>query len=187
MRDPERTKAAILEAAEQTLIKRGMRGLTLEDVAAAAAVSKGGLLHHYASKVDLILGVLERQIAEFNKEAERRRSEDPAHPGSYTRAILRTHLENLDEHSVNVWLAIMSEARTIPAYLAMVKEHCEIWDRRIENDGLDPVVASIVRFAGEGLLFSTLWGLPKPENYAAVVERLLQMTQPSTSTFSSTN
>lgn len=176
MRQPERTKAAILAAAELILIKKGLRGMTLEEVAAAAAVSKGGLLHHFAGKDELILGILERQMSQFEQDVERRRQEDPAEPGAYTRAFLRANLEP-DEHASKVCIAFLSESRTIPSSLAVAQQHCDEWRKRLENDGIDPVVAAIVRYAGDGLMFSALWGMPKPDNYDAIVERLLQLTQ----------
>ncbi|WP_321470643.1 TetR/AcrR family transcriptional regulator [uncultured Paludibaculum sp.] len=176
MRQPERTKAAILAAAELILIKKGVRGMTLEEVAAAASVSKGGLLHHFSGKEELILGILQHQLNQFEQDVERRRQEDPSGPGAYTRAFLRANLEP-DEHASKVCIAFLSESRTIPASLAVAQQHCDAWRKRLENDGIDPILAAIVRYAGDGLMFSALWGMPKATNYDAIVERLLQLTQ----------
>lgn len=152
--------------------------MTLEEVAAAAHVSKGGLLHHYSSKEDLILGFLQQHLTQFEEDVERLRQQDPAQPGAYTRAFLRANLEP-DENASNICLAFLSESRTMPASLALAQKHCDRWRERMENDGIDPVVASIVRYAGDGLLFSALWGLPRPDNYEAIVEKLLQLTKAS--------
>ncbi len=40
----------ILEAAAAVLRKSGARGLTIDAFAVEAGLSKGGVLHHYASK-----------------------------------------------------------------------------------------------------------------------------------------
>lgn len=152
--------------------------MTLEEVAAAARVSKGGLLHHFSGKEELVLGILRRQLCQFDEEIDRRRQEDPAEPGAYTRAFLRANLEP-DEHASKVCIAFLSESRTMPASLAVAQQHCDLWRQRLENDGIDPVVAAIVRYAGDGLMFSSLWGMPRPDNYDAIVERLLELTRPA--------
>ena len=44
------TQEQILDAAEAVVIERGVKGMTLETVAAKANLSKGGLLYHFPSK-----------------------------------------------------------------------------------------------------------------------------------------
>ena len=58
------TRDRLLDAFEHLLIEGGERSATLDAVAAAAAVSKGGLLYHFGSKEALIEGQLAR-LAEF--------------------------------------------------------------------------------------------------------------------------
>lgn len=50
----------VLDAFETLLVSAGSRAATLDAVAAEAGVSKGGLLYHFASKDDLVDGMLER-------------------------------------------------------------------------------------------------------------------------------
>lgn len=52
----------ILEAAGSVLRRGGARALTIDAVAAQAELSKGGVLHHYASKDALILALVERKL-----------------------------------------------------------------------------------------------------------------------------
>ncbi|MGO4106005.1 TetR/AcrR family transcriptional regulator [Leifsonia sp. YAF41] len=54
------TRDRLLDAFEELLIEHGERAATLEGVAAAAGVSKGGLLYHFGSKAALIDGLLAR-------------------------------------------------------------------------------------------------------------------------------
>lgn len=70
-RQPELMRKKILEAAIETIAMQGVDGLTLDEVARQAQVSKGGLLHHYKSKDALqsalynyLLEDLEQAIAE---------------------------------------------------------------------------------------------------------------------------
>lgn len=52
----------ILDAAEGVLRGLGARGLTIDAVAAEAGLSKGGVLHHYASKDALICALVTRKL-----------------------------------------------------------------------------------------------------------------------------
>jgi len=174
VRAPEKTKEAILAAAERLIALKGIPTLTLEEVAAGAAVSKGGLLHHFGSKSALIGGLAQRMICQHAKELEEEREKDPAHPGAYTRAFLRTNLACGDECS-QVCATLTAESRNYPAILNMFREYSEKCQEKIENDGLDPIAATVVRFAVEGLMSAAIWGMPRPSNYTELVGYLLQM------------
>ena len=67
----------ILDAAEELICTRGIAGFTLDGVAQAAGVSKGGLLYHFRSKDSLISGTQHRmasRMAETLRGARRGRS-----------------------------------------------------------------------------------------------------------------
>lgn len=56
----EQTKNAILAAAEHVFAEAGYRGSSLASVAERAGVTQSGLLHHFKTKEELLLGVLEQ-------------------------------------------------------------------------------------------------------------------------------
>jgi AcrR family transcriptional regulator len=63
----------ILDAAEELVCTRGIAGFTLDGVAQAAGVSKGGLLYHFRSKDSLISGMQRRmasRMADTLREAK---------------------------------------------------------------------------------------------------------------------
>lgn len=53
----------ILDAANAVLQERGAGGLTIDAVAAAAGLSKGGVLHHFSSKDALVAALVARKLA----------------------------------------------------------------------------------------------------------------------------
>jgi AcrR family transcriptional regulator len=55
----EATRAALLEAATALFFEHGFGRTALEDVAAAAQVTRGAVYHHFANKRDLFEAVLE--------------------------------------------------------------------------------------------------------------------------------
>lgn len=55
------TKDAILDAAVEAFAARGYRGASIDSIAAAVGVSRQGVLHHFPSKVKLLIAVLDRR------------------------------------------------------------------------------------------------------------------------------
>ncbi|BAZ22193.1 transcriptional regulator [Kalymmatonema gypsitolerans NIES-4073] len=64
------TREALLRAASQVVINKGVEALTLDAVAQQAGVSKGGLLYHFPNKDALMGGMVEQLIQDFEREAE---------------------------------------------------------------------------------------------------------------------
>ncbi len=56
----EQTKVAIIAAAEQLFAEAGYRGASLANISERAGVTQSGLLHHFNSKEDLLLAVLDQ-------------------------------------------------------------------------------------------------------------------------------
>jgi AcrR family transcriptional regulator len=64
----EATRQALLDSAQGLLVERGFHGTSLDDVAAAARLTKGAIYHHFSNKQALFEGVLER-LHEEKREA----------------------------------------------------------------------------------------------------------------------
>ena len=56
------TRAHIVDTATELVFKRGVAGTTLDDVRAAANVSKSQLYHYFADKEDLVHAVIDRTV-----------------------------------------------------------------------------------------------------------------------------
>jgi AcrR family transcriptional regulator len=63
IRDAERSREAILEAAERLFAERGYDGSSLGDIASAAGLSRGTPSYFFGSKEQLYLDVLDRAFA----------------------------------------------------------------------------------------------------------------------------
>src|SRR6478609_257549 len=84
------TRDRLLDAFEKLLVVGGTRAATLEAVAADANVSKGGLLYHFHSKDDLLIGMLERLREQGDADVQRMRTA-PQGPVDY---YLTTSVDN---------------------------------------------------------------------------------------------
>src|SRR5687768_3303093 len=55
------TRDAIVDAALRAFAQRGYRGASIDSIAVEVGVSRQGVLHHFPSKVDLLVAVLEHR------------------------------------------------------------------------------------------------------------------------------
>ncbi len=87
-----RTRAALLRAAGRVFAEHGYHRATLEDVTAAAGVSKGALYHYFPSKEQLFLALLEDRLGAGISEVEAvvaERGSDNEHLGAAMETFLR--------------------------------------------------------------------------------------------------
>jgi AcrR family transcriptional regulator len=74
-RQAERTAAtidAVVSAARKLFMARGFEAVSIDDIAAAAGIAKGGVYHHFASKQAIFEIVLDRVQAELAEELNTR-------------------------------------------------------------------------------------------------------------------
>jgi len=68
LRDPERTRERLLQAAFQEVFRSGFQSASIDTILAATNVSKGALYHHFDSKEDLGLAIIEEIVAEMTRD-----------------------------------------------------------------------------------------------------------------------
>jgi len=163
--DGAATRERILDAAEARLLAYGPNGLVLEAVAADAQVSKGGLLYHFASKEALVDGLIKRMLDSFDQAQEAAAAADKR-AGRWTRAYLSSTVTDSGapaDNSAQLMAGILAAIDNDPVRLRLIRKRFATLHRRLEADGIDPVQATIVRLAADGLWLSTLLGLPQLE------------------------
>lgn len=172
-------RSRLLDAAERVVARDGVNNLTLSAVAAEAHVSKGGLLYHFPSKSSLIVGVVERLATHCEGMHAQACDANADAPGRFTRAYVTSRLDPIDPDEVAVHTALLAAAGTDPQYLEPFRRRQLEWQEKLAHDGIDPVDATIIRLAIDGLCLGSLLGMPAPdaELRKAVIDRLLAMTQ----------
>ena len=149
------TRDEILNAFEELIIEQGERAATISGVAAAAGVSKGGLLYHFGSKDALVSGLADRFSEQIESETLRlHQIENPVevflqeslgvhHPMDRT-FIALIGLAQLGEHQV--------------AKDALAKFDSLAWDTLTEVLG-DRALAHLVLRVSDGLYLRAALGL----------------------------
>jgi AcrR family transcriptional regulator len=175
------TKGRIIEAAEEVVLRDGVAHLTLDAAAAQAGLSKGGVLYHFPSRDSLVAGMVDKIIEEFDHDVDELLAADHA-PGCFTRAYIRATLAPSSlrpDREDRVGAALIAAAAAEPALLVPLQQAVERWQQRVEADGIDPVVATAIRLAVDGLWMCDLFGMAPPNASRRVElgELLARMTE----------
>lgn len=153
------TRGQVLRAAAAVLAHQGISAFTIEAVAQEAGVTKGGVLHHFPSKADLITGLIDQVVASFNlRLQEELKTEPEGRPGRWLRAYLRAVF--LAEYpDANLLPALAAAAAAEPLIRSRIRRSYEESQQAAVEDGIDPVLATIVRLAADGLVFTRAFGI----------------------------
>jgi TetR/AcrR family transcriptional regulator, transcriptional repressor for nem operon len=68
VRDPERTRERLLQAAFREVHRSGFQSASIDTILAATNVTKGALYHHFGSKEALGYAVVEEKIAKLTRD-----------------------------------------------------------------------------------------------------------------------
>lgn len=174
------TRQEILEAAGRVVLAQGASGLTLEAVAAEAGLSKGGLLYHFATKEDLLTGMVER-LVELTETRIEQSAERDREPGRWCRGYLAACAVDPGGRDPFDRLAasVLAAAANDPGLLAPLRAQERTWQERRRGDGLEATTAAILRLAADGLWMNDLFGIEvlSAEERASVAARLDEMTR----------
>ncbi|RUQ97627.1 TetR/AcrR family transcriptional regulator [Labedella endophytica] len=155
MARPDSARDRILDAFEEVLVASGERAATLDAVAAAAGVSKGGLLYHFASKEALVDGLIERLDAFVEADDERMRT---AEEGAVD-YIIRTSVESGSPFDrALIAMSRLAQGSHEKARTALASFRAR-WETAIAAAVGDPAVARAVMLVSDGLYYnSTMLG-----------------------------
>jgi AcrR family transcriptional regulator len=159
----------VLDALQQ-LVLDGNPAPTLDAVAAAAGVSKGGLLHHFRDRRALAHGLVQRAQAETDTAMTA-----AAERGSAAETWLRLSATDGPEQAAA--RALLSLLRVSVGNVDLPPEvdtAVRRWQSAIEAEVGDPLRAEVVRLVGDGLFVEALLGNPPArERVDALVTHLL--------------
>jgi AcrR family transcriptional regulator len=177
-RDPQKLRAALINAASTLIAEQGLARVTVDAVAKAAGVTKGGLFHHFPSKQALIAGVQDSMLAQADATVDAAMAADPEPHGSFTRAMLAGVLSDdaLSDtvSSRTLCLAMLADPGVQKRWADWVAARVA---RHAATD--DNIPCAVARLAVDGIWLSSLHGGEPLPVSAAVYEALIAMTRPS--------
>ncbi|GJD35790.1 TetR/AcrR family transcriptional regulator [Methylobacterium aerolatum] len=147
----------ILDAAHTVLRERGAGGLTMDAVAAAAGLSKGGVLHHYASKDALVAALVARKFASLRAGIAQSEAAEAEGPQRLARAMVDHFCETCrdeDEFSRALITASIENPAALADYRSFVVERLT----RLSEAEAGTGSGSVVFFAILGLALGRALG-----------------------------
>jgi AcrR family transcriptional regulator len=177
------TRDRLLDAAERVLSERGATALTLEAVALVAEVSKGGLLYHFPTKEKLIEALVTRAVARVDEGLAV--ASASTEPGAFARAYLDITVPArppapAPNAAATLPATLLGAVSLNPVFLRPLRDAYARWQRRLEDDGIDPATATVVRLAVDGWWMATVLDLPplSASTHRKARDLLLRLTVP---------
>lgn len=177
-------REAILDAAEAVVMAQGAGNLTLDSVADAAGVSKGGLLYHFPTKESLLSGMIERMVSRFR---QRRADAVEASPVCCARTLF-AHISahcTRDPRLQKLGCTLLAASANDPRLTEPLRERFREEVRSFFTSVGDFPSAAILFLAGEGMAKLDLLGInpftpAERDTIHAEILRRVQELQPTT-------
>ena len=154
MSRPPRAKESVLDAFETLIIADGARGATMDAVAAAAGVSKGGLLYHYGSKDALESALLERMERLVAEDLIEMAGADDGIVAAYIRTSVMDD-SPLDRALIACSKLAQAGGHTASDALRRVRVQ---WADALRPHTRDEIALQLVLLVGDGLYFNNALG-----------------------------
>jgi AcrR family transcriptional regulator len=176
-KQPEIVRRALLDCAARISLEQGLPALTLQAVADAANVTKGGLLHHFPSKQALIGGVFEDLLARLDTEIDDLIDNDTEQHGCFTRAYIRAFAKT-EGGGEDPWNALPLSSLTDPAMKAMWSDwYAARLARHADTDR--GATLGLARYAADGIWLAGLMDYSgiDTNDRDALLEKLIALTR----------
>lgn len=147
----------ILDAAEQLIRRSGTRTLTIDAVAAEAQLSKGGMLHHFASKDALITALAERKLRVIKDDIARREAGQPCGASAVPLALI-AHARQVYCDEDGFPRALLLASADNPEAFAGFNDFLREQLAKVEAPSGSPSNGAVITFATLGLLLSRTLG-----------------------------
>ncbi|MGH1564188.1 TetR/AcrR family transcriptional regulator [Mumia sp. DW29H23] len=161
-----RTRSSLLDAAVRCLVRHGYVGTTLQRVQETAGVSRGALVHHYASRSELLVAavhhVAEGQLDELGRAlptVDDLRDDTPAARRARVVDLLHSFMSGPRFLAgLELWMAARTDATLRTALIPAEREVGAALQRHLTGTLIDDQGAPLARLDLEELL-SLLRGL----------------------------
>ncbi len=111
------TRDEILQSAAQVFRQKGFNGASMADLAESVQLQKASLYHHFSSKQEILLELLDRALALLTMRMEQVMAQDLL-PDQKLRLAMRTYLAALSEQADLVSVLLLEHRSLDPEYHA---------------------------------------------------------------------
>jgi AcrR family transcriptional regulator len=155
----ERSRRAALQAAFAVIARDGPGQLTFDAIARESGMSKGGLMHQFRTKTEVLKALLEHEIEYFENFSRNYLAQlGDTTPEANLAAEIATMREATDNPHAGGF-AILAALVEDPTLLSATRGISAEKVKRIKAEAVDPELALLRWAAARGLVFTALLGL----------------------------
>ncbi|MGE4372790.1 MAG: TetR/AcrR family transcriptional regulator [Xanthobacter sp.] len=176
-RKPTITRESLLEIAEGIVRSEGAAGLTIDALAKAAGISKGGVQYSFSSKDDLVRALIERWTHQFDELLGEMDDVPPADLVRKYIKVMRSSQAAMNAKMAGLMIAYIQNPENVPE----TREWYRSMFKRLGEGTSDAKAARVALLAVEGLFMLRISGIDESGEWSAyfddvesVFERLLQ-------------
>jgi AcrR family transcriptional regulator len=129
---PVERREAIVQAALDVAVVKGLASTTVRDVAAAMGTSSG-LIHHYFDSMDDVLAAAFERVARQDLDASAAAMAEAASPLEAMHVFFRTYTPADKDWAFQLWLDAWAEAARRPAIQATSRRLNLAWQALLES------------------------------------------------------
>lgn len=177
-KQPELVRRNLLDHAARLAVEQGVSALTVQAVAVAAGVTKGGLFHHFANKQALLEAMFMDVLEIFDRQIDDLIRQDEMAYGCFSRAYVNACFMDRESAHYSLWTAL-SVSMISEAYLRQMWTQWGSQRTMRHADTDSDVMLEITRLAADGIWLADLthssgrYPSPRKEVY----ERLIEATK----------
>jgi AcrR family transcriptional regulator len=180
-KQPEEVRRKLIECAVRIISEQGPGAVTVQAVADAAGVTKGGLLHHFSDKNKLTEAVSRFLLDQLDTEISKQMGLDLEDYGKFTRSYIKAISVDLECTQNEQWTALAIYSITQPESKSLWNEWINEKQKQYFDTDSDQIL-QILRYAADGIWFEAVMGAGDPSNkHSALLSNIIKMTYPDSS------
>ncbi len=171
-KQPDIVIATLIDNTTKMILKNGIEQTSLQAVAKASNLTKGGLLHHFPNKMELLKAVYEKTLVDLEQEINNIMAQDPETHGRFTRAYIQSSTNGLRHKAPNQQIisAMFNTPELSHLWRNWLKEKLTIYPET-------SLELELIRLATDGMWFNALAGTAT-HNLTEIEQHLLDKTYP---------
>lgn len=175
-KQPKKIRVAILEQTTNLLIDNGLNAITIQKVADAVGITKGGVSHHFLNKKNLISTVFTDLLIQIDHKIDCLIADDPIIYGSFTRAYINVVFDMSINNNIGALAQLSISSITDESSRKLWSDwFAQRLKRHTESDG--DLKLCVIRLATDGAWLADLSNIPLP-NHEKLRNNLLNGTNP---------
>ncbi|MDB5523093.1 MAG: transcriptional regulator, TetR family [Rhizobium sp.] len=174
-KDPEQVRRNLLDCAARLAAEEGLASLSIQAVATAANVTKGGLFHHFPSKQALVEAVFLDLLHLLDRDIDALIATDTQAYGCFTRAYVTAAFRGDMAEQSSLWAALSISALTDPGLRSQWANWFIARLRRHQETDCAPHL-EIVRYAADGVWLADVMNMNQSDR-AVLRARLINATR----------